>query len=49
MYNINDFGSKTLKIVLVYLLKVIVINLALDILIAFGSYIFLKILLYSSV
>ena len=49
MYNINDFGSKTLKIVLVYLLKVIVINLAFNVLIALGSSIFLKIFLSSSV
>jgi hypothetical protein len=49
MHNTNNFGNKALKIVLIYLLKIIVINLALDILIAFSSYIFLKILLYSSV
>jgi hypothetical protein len=41
MYNANDFGNKTFKIVLVHLLKVIVVNLAFDILIAFSGYIFL--------
>jgi len=49
MHSIDNFGNKTLKIVLVHLLEVIVINFALNILIAFNSYIFFKILLYSSV
>jgi hypothetical protein len=49
VYSANDFGNKAFKIVLVYLLKVIVINLAFGVLIAFGSCVFFKILLYSSV
>jgi hypothetical protein len=49
MYSIDDFGSKTLKIVLIHLLEVIVIDLALNVLIVFNSCVFLKILLYSSV
>jgi hypothetical protein len=49
MYNTNDFGNKTLKIVLVYLLEVIVVNLALNVLVAFSGYVFLKIFLSSSV
>ena len=49
IYNTNDFSSKAFKIVLVNLLKVIVINLALDILIALNSYILLKVFFSSSV
>jgi hypothetical protein len=49
VYNANDFGGKAFKIVLVYLLKVIVINLAFSVLIALNSNIFLKIFLSNSV
>jgi hypothetical protein len=49
VHSANNFGNKAFKIVLVYLLKVIVINLAFDILIALGSSIFRKIFFNSSV
>jgi hypothetical protein len=49
VHSANDFGSKAFKIVLVYLLKVIIINLAFDVLIALGNSVFFKIFLSSSV
>jgi hypothetical protein len=49
VYSANDFGNKAFKIVLVYLLKVIVINLAFGILIALSSSIFFKIFFNSNV
>jgi hypothetical protein len=49
VYNTNDFGGKVFKIILIHLLKVIVINLAFNVLIALSSSIFFKIFLSSSV
>jgi hypothetical protein len=49
MYSANNFGNKIFKIVLIHLLKVIVVNLALDILVVLGSNIFFKIFFSSSI
>jgi hypothetical protein len=49
VYSANDFGNKAFKIVLIHLLKVVVINLAFDVLIALNSSVFLKIFFGSSV
>jgi hypothetical protein len=49
VYSANNFGNKAFKIVLVYLLEVVVINLAFNVLIALSSNVFLKIFLSSSV
>ena len=49
MYAADDISSKALKVVLIHLLEVIILNLAFNVFMAFGSCVFFQIFLSSSV